>query len=221
MTRPFIDYTPDGSVLPTLGDLQDAVYRLMAAWRSIDSVRDTASPVRPERAMKPAPGPRAPTSVAVIDTIIDAEDTLREAVIGACVSMAVPKPRKAIPDTVIGLLASRDSWDELSDPTLGYLWSSVVDAASILEGYVARVQPEVKEPPKVEPRLFDWQVIERLAGMGHRVTEDQLRQWRTRSVKGHMIGESCPVITAEKRGRKNAYLLTEVLDYMQWKDCSI
>lgn len=220
MTRPFIDYTPEGAATLSLGDLNNAVYRLLRAWRAFDTVRDTHSSARTERAMKPAPGPRPPTSLDAIDTLVDAEDLLREAVVAACAAMSVPRPHRTVPDTVMGLLACSDSWHEMSDPTLGYLWSRVLDAALALEGYVARVQPEAKEPPKEEPRLTDKQVIDRLAGMGHRVTADQLRQWRARSVKEHLADDAVPVITAEKRGRRNVYLLTEVLDYMQWKDCS-
>lgn len=220
MTRPFIDYTPLGLLPPTDKDLQSAIYRLMGAWRALDAVRDVAAPVRPERAMKPAPGPRAPTSVAVIDLIVEVEERLRPAVVEACISMAAPRPRKGIPTTVVGLLATPHLWDEMSDPMRGWLWVEVQEAAAMFEEYVDKVQPSTEAPPAKEPRLFAWQVVERLAGMGHRVSEDQLRQWRSRSVRQHITDESVPVITAERARGKNTYLLTEVLDYMGWKDGS-
>lgn len=214
MSSSDIEVTPD---TVTQGGLQAAVYRLMSAWRTFDSVRDSQPVVRSERVTKPAPGPRTPTNVAAIDTEMEAERALRAAVVAACSSMSVPKPSRSIPGTVVGLLASRPFWGELSDEEIRYLWSSLSSAASILDGFSRQ---HTEAPKTTQPRLFDWQVVAMLQGLGYRVTCPQLRQWRTRSVQARLAGEDCPVITAEKRGRKNVYLLAEVLAYMQWKGCS-
>lgn len=181
---------------------------LKQALITLDILKMEGGHTRTERLQQPHPGPSAPARDDPMHLKLDIEWCLHEICTDARTTI----------DTHRSLYRDGPAlcdWIMYQANILAHLeWAH--DFADSLEHFLHLARKcigiEPAQPPHVEPRQYAPAICQRLAGMGHRVTPDTLRAWASRS-------HTTPaIITTEQKGTKNTYLLTEVLDFIQWRN---
>lgn len=182
--------------------LQRAADDLTRALVLLHACKTTRGSIRSERIMRATPGPAAPGNARAIHLSVELDGFLHE----ICRDLRDQiEPGRVLESDGVALtrwlsfnahvIAATIDWtDDLIDALVGY-----TTRARRVAGY------DPRQPPAVEPRQTAAAICQRLASMGHRVTPEQLTLWHHRSAGA---------VSVEKRGQRNLYLLTEVLEWI-------
>ncbi|MBC3178130.1 hypothetical protein [Corynebacterium lujinxingii] len=182
--------------------LRTAADDLTRALVLLAACKTTSGGTRTERIMRATPGPAAPGNPRAIHLAVELDGFLHE----LCADLRDQiEPGRVL--EADGIMLTR--WIGFNAHVIAATIDWTDDLVDALAGYTARARRVTgtapRQPPKIEPRQTAAAICQRLASMGHRVTPEQLTLWHHRSAGA---------VSVEKRGQRNLYLLTEVLDWI-------
>lgn len=183
---------------------------LQAAFLDLDAAKFAHSFIRPERKQRPTPGPQTPGDARAVHLGVDITIWLGE--IAKDIRNHIEPSRALVDESGVSLCR----WIQFNAALIAELdWAD--DVADALLDYTRRIDRFLGGPPTVdlnrpEPRQYAPAICQRLSSMGYRVNPETLRQWVARSsTTPH------PISVEILRG-KSRYLLTEILDYLTWRE---